>query len=685
MHHLGNFSLMAIVVLAAYAIAASLLGVRRGSVKLTTSAERALFACTALSTAACFSLVWLLMKSDFRFEYVASYSNRDLPFFYKLASLWAGNDGSLLFWSWLILLFSGIAVVTNRNKNRELMPYVVATLAAVALFFTYMNYFVTNPFSQLGVVTAAGTEAWGPADGRGLNPLLQHPLMAIHPPILYIGYVGFVVPFAFCIAALASGRLGSEWIASIRRWTLVAWFFLGTGLILGGRWAYVELGWGGYWAWDPVENAALLPWLTGTAYLHSVIIQQRKGMLKIWNVSLVVTTYLLCVFGTFLTRSGVVSSVHAFAESDFAQIFLFFIIAAAGLCTGLILYRLPQLKSENELDSMVSRESGFLFNNLLFLVAAFAVLWGTLYPVLSEALQGEKAMVGPAWFNKVNIPLALGLLALTGIGPLLAWRKSSFESLKRNFTWSLVIGVATASVLLAFGIRHLYALMTFSLSTFVLATIVREFHKGASTRKAHNGGSYGAALIDLTLVNTQRYGGYIVHLGMVLIFVGIAGTAFDTDVKADVSPGESVHVRGYDVKLLRINSGETPNYEWLSSELEVSKNGKVLGVYEPQKHLYKASQQPTSEVRRHATWVEDVYLVFASVTNTNDGTNDGENKATIQVFVKPLVRWVWIGGIVMFLGTFVTLVPDRRELRLVRKAEAEKRITTKGKKKYEVA
>ena len=685
MHHLGNFSLMAIIVLAAYAIAASLLGVRRRSGKLTTSAERALLACTALSTAACFSLVWLLMKSDFRFEYVASYSNRDLPFFYKLASLWAGNDGSLLFWSWLMLVFAGIAVVTNRNKNRELMPYVVATLAAVALFFTCLNYFVTNPFGQLGVVTAAGTAEWAPADGRGLNPLLQHPLMAIHPPILYIGYVGFVVPFAFCIAALASGRLGSEWIASTRRWTLVAWFFLGTGLILGGRWAYVELGWGGYWAWDPVENAALLPWLTATAYLHSVIIQQRKGMLKIWNVSLVITTYLLCVFGTFLTRSGIVSSVHAFAESDFAQIFLVFIVGAAVLSAGLILYRLPQLKTENELDSMVSRESGFLFNNLLFLVAAFAVLWGTLYPVLSEALQGEKAMVGPAWFNKVNVPIALLLLALTGIGPLLAWRKSSFESLKRNFTWPLVTGVAASLVLFAFGIRHLYALVTFSLSTFVLATIVQEFHKGARARKAHKGGSYTAALVDLTLVNTQRYGGYIVHLGMVLIFVGIAGMAFDTDVKADVSPGESVHVGGYDIKLLRMNSGETPNYTWLSSELEVSKNGKVLGVYEPQKHLYKASQQPTSEVRRHATWVEDVYLVFASVTNTKDDTSDGENKATIQVFVKPLVRWVWIGGIVMFLGTFVTLVPDRRELRLVRKAEAEKRIVTKGKKKYEVA
>lgn len=677
MHHLGNFSLMAIIVLAIYALVASLVGVRRGSTKLTKSAERALVACTAFSTAACFSLVWLLMTSDFRFEYVASYSNRDLPFFYKLASLWAGNDGSLLFWSWLMLLFSGIAVLTNRNKNRELMPYVVATLSSAVLLFTYLNYFVTNPFGQLGVVTAAGTEVFAPADGRGLNPLLQHPIMAIHPPILYIGYVGFVVPFAFCIAALASGRLGSEWISSTRRWTLVAWFFLGTGIILGGRWAYVELGWGGYWAWDPVENAALLPWLTGTAYLHSVIIQQRKGMLKIWNVALVVITYLLCVFGTFLTRSGIVSSVHAFAESDFAQLFLFFIIGAAVLCTGLVIYRLPQLKSENELDSVVSRESGFLYNNLLFLVACFAVLWGTLYPVLSEALQGEKAMVGPAWFNKVNIPIAIALLALTGVGPLLAWRKSSVESLKRNFTWPVVAGVVAAVVLFALGMRHLYALMTFSLSVFVLATIVQEFHKGAAARRAHKGGNYASALVDLTLVNTQRYGGYVVHLGMVFIFVGVAGMAFDTDIKADMVEGDSVHLNGYDIKLLGMKSGDTPNYEWYSTELEVSKNGTVLGIYDPQKHLYKASQQPTSEVRRHATWIEDVYLVFAGIPDNG--------KATVQVFVKPLVRWVWIGGIVMFLGTCVTLVPDRRELRLVKRAEAEKRVAAESKTKYEVA
>ena len=407
------------------------------------------------------------------------------------------------------------------------------------------------------------------------------------------------------------------------------------------------------------------------------MIQERKGMLKIWNVVLVVVTYLLCVFGTFLTRSGIVSSVHAFAESDFAMIFLGFIITGALLCTALIFYRLPLLRSDNELDSMVSRESGFLFNNLLFLVACFAVLWGTMYPVLSEALQGEKAMVGPAWFNKVNIPIGLGLLALTGIGPLLAWRKSSLESLKRNFTGPSIAFLVTITVLLALGIRHFYALMTFALSAFVLMTIFQEFHKGANARRAHRGGGYWSALVDLTFVNTRRYGGYIVHFGMVLIFIGVAGMAFDIDAKADLKPGESVSIGTYDVKLIGLNEGETPNYTWLSTELELSKNGRVVGRYEPQKHLYIASQQPTSEVRRHATFVEDVYLVFASVTD--------DDRATIQVFVKPLVRWVWIGGIVMFLGTVVTLVPGRRELKLIRKTEAEKKRATHVKKAYEVA
>ena len=677
MHHLGNFSLMAIFVVAAYAVAASVLGVRKGRPGLLASAERSILACAALSTAAVFSLVTLLFRSDFRFEYVANYSNRDLPTFYKIAALWAGNDGSLLFWSWLLIVFSAAAVLINRGRNRELMPYVVATLGVLILFFTYVNYWVTNPFEQLAMVTASGHEVWAPLDGRGLNPLLQHPIMVIHPPILYTGYVSFAIPFAFCIAALLSRQLGSEWINSTRRWTLFAWFFLGTGVILGGRWAYVELGWGGYWAWDPVENASLMPWLTATAYLHSVMIQERKGMLKVWNVSLVITTYLLCILGTYLTRSGIVSSVHAFAESEFAKIFLAFLIVAAVFCAWLVISRLPLLKSENELDALASRESSFLFNNLLFLAACFAVLWGTLFPVLSEAIQGERVSVGPPFFNKINVPIGLLLLFLTGVGPLLAWRKSSLDSLKRNFLWPTVLGLATGAVLFAFGMRHFYALVCFILSVFVIATIVQEFHKGTVARKSHRGGSYLSGMVDLTLVNTRRYGGYVVHLGMVLIFIGIAGSAFNIDRQADLLPGDSLAIEDYSVKLLRIEDGKTPNYDWVSTVLEVSKNGEVLGEHDPQKHFYRASEQPTSEVRRYSTFREDLYLVFSGITE--------ENKATVQVYLNPLVRWVWIGGIVMFLGTIVIMIPNKRELKLARKREADTSAREETVRQHEVA
>ena len=672
MHHLGNFSLMAVFALSIYATIASVAGDRRGRPGLVASAERALLACVVLSTLAVVSLTTLLVRSDFTFEYVANYSNRALPLVYKVAALWAGNDGSLLFWSWLLIVFSGVAVLQNRYRNHQLMPYVVASLGVIIAFFTYMNYWVTNPFEQLALVSQSGTpEIWAPQDGRGLNPLLQHPIMAIHPPILYIGYVSFAIPFAFCVAALLTRQLGNEWITSTRRWTLFSWFFLGTGIILGGRWAYVELGWGGYWAWDPVENASLMPWITGTAYLHSVMIQERRGMLKVWNVSLVIITYLLCIFGTFLTRSGIVSSVHAFAESDFAWKFLSFIVVVAAFCFWLVMTRLPDLKSENELDSLVSRESSFLFNNLVLLAACFAVLWGTMFPVISEAVQGEQISVSAPFFNKVNIPLGLLLLFLTGVGPLLAWRRSSLDGLRRNFLWPSVAAIATGIVLLAFGVRHVYALTCFVLSVFVIGTIVHEFHKGARTRKTHRGGSYLSALVDLTMMNTRRYGGYIVHFGIVLIFIGIAGSAFNTDVTANLTPGESMQVGNYTAKLDRLEDGSTPNHSWWSAVLEVSKDGKTVGTFDPQRHFYFASEQPTSEVRRYSTFREDLYMVFSGVTD--------DEKATVQIYLNPLVRWVWIGGIVMFLGSILTMVPNRREMRLVRReATATKTTEAKG-------
>jgi cytochrome c-type biogenesis protein CcmF len=666
MHHVGNFGLMAILVLSAYAVVAALLGARRGRPGLVASARRALLASTALGTVAVLALWTLLVRSDFRYEYVAGFSNQALPWPYKVAALWAGNDGSLLFWNWLLMVFSGTALLLNRRRNLELIPYVIATLGCVILFFTYMNYFVCNPFGRLAVISTSGiAEPWAPPDGRGLNPLLQHPIMVIHPPILYTGYVSFAIPFAFCVAALLSRRLGPEWITSTRRWTLFSWFFLGTGVLLGGRWAYVELGWGGYWAWDPVENASLMPWLTGTAYLHSVMIQERKGMLKVWNVVLVVLTYLLSVFGTFLTRSGIVSSVHAFAESDFAWNFLAFILAAALFCGALIVYRLPYLKSDNQLESMLSRESSFLYNNLLLLVACFAVFWGTLFPVLTEAIQGEQVTVGPPFFNKMNVPIGLGLLFLTGVGPLLAWRRTSTESLARNFKWPAALALLTAVALIAAGVRHFAALVCFSLSMLVVTTIVQEFHRGVRARRAHRGGGFWMALVDLTLVNTRRYGGYVVHFGMVLIFMGVAGQAFNEDGKGDLNPGEAMTLGRYQIKLMALEQGDNPNYSFESAVLEVTRDARTVGRFDPQKHLYKASQQPTSEVRRHSTFREDLYLVYAGRTD--------EGRATVQAYLNPLVRWVWVGGLVTFLGTILTMVPNRRELKLARGRLADRR------------
>jgi len=504
-------------------------------------------------------------------------------------------------------------------------------------------------------ITAAGPIPFTPGDGNGLNPLLQHPIMAIHPPILYTGYVGFVIPFAFCVAALWTRRLDAAWIQNTRRWTLIAWFFLGSGILLGGRWAYVELGWGGYWGWDPVENAALMPWLTGTAFLHSVMIQERKGMLKIWNAGLVIVTYLLCVFGTFLTRSGIVSSVHAFASSEFAWRFLVFIIFAAILSAALLITRMKDLRTENELEAVVSRESGFLFNNLLLLAACFAVFWGTLFPVLSEAVQGEQISVGAPFFNRVNVPLGLALLLMTGVGPLLAWRRSSVDSLKRNFTVPLLSGVAAGLLLVALGMRHPYAILCFAMSAFVVVTIGTEFHRGVRARRAHRGGTYATALVDLVQRNTRRYGGYIVHFGIVLLFVGFAGNAFNKDVIADLNRGESTAIGPWKVTLQDLPSGETPVYNWLGAQVLLSKHDEPVGIFQPRRQLDKATGQATSEVRRHATFQEDIYLVFSGVTE--------DGRATVHVYRNPLVRWVWLGAFVMFLGTVLTLLPNRSPVR----------------------
>jgi len=664
----GNFSIAIALTFCVFALFSLFYGARTGRRELVKSGERAVYVVFGFVTLAVVALEVLLMRSDFSIEYVANYSNRDLPFFYKAAALWGGQKGSLLFWSWILTGFAALVALRNRHHSGKLVPYTLGILSITSAFFLIMNKFGANPFEHLVMDHGDGVKrVFTAQDGRGLNPLLQHPAMVIHPPMLYLGYVGFVVPFAFCMAALITRELGAGWIRMARRWTLFAWIFLGTGILLGGRWAYVELGWGGYWAWDPVENASLMPWLTGTAFLHSVIVQERKNMLKVWNVVLIITTYLLAIFGTFLTRSGIVSSVHAFAQSSIGTYFLVFLVLIGGFALYLVLTRLEFLKSDNQLDSYASREASFLFNNLILLAACFAVFWGTLFPVFSELVTGEQVTVGAPFFNKINIPIAMFLLFLTGVGPLLAWRKTSWESMKHIFMWPTLMGVATAIGCVIFGIRSIYPVMSFSLSAFVLVTLFSEFNRGARARMRNTGENMFNALIGLTMANKRRYGGYITHLGFLMLIVGFTGQAFTTEGWGEVKEGDKFTIGKYDFECLSIDDVSNANFEGMSATVAVSTGGKKIAELSPEKRFYPASEQTTSEVRMHHTPLEDVYVVFANV-------KEQTGAVVMQVWINPLVSWVWLGGYVLVGGTIITLLPNRRERRVKKQKRSVEKL-----------
>lgn len=654
MAQLGQFALALGFVVTIYAIVASLLGIRFKNDKLIASGRNAAIGTFVCITTAISCLAYLFVVSDFSIQYVAEHSNRDLPLYFKIASVWGGQEGSLLFWGWLLTIYSALVIIQNRRKHTAMMPYVTAVLMSTSLFFTMMHLFIVNPFSQVVMAQPDGTLVpFVPADGAGLNPLLQYILMVIHPPIMYLGLVGFAVPFAFAMAAMLSRQLGDTWIRTTRRWTMVAWLFLGIANLLGGKWAYVELGWGGFWGWDPVENSSLMPWLIGTAFLHSVMVQEKKGMLKVWNMVLVIVAYIMCLFGTFLTRSGVVSSVHAFAQSSIGGYFLAYIVIALSASLYLLLDRLPYLKSENQMESMVSRESSFMFNNLILLAACFAVFWGTMFPVLSEAVTGSKITVGPPFFNRVNVPIAIFLMFLTGVGPLLAWRKASTNSLKRNFLWPAGIALAAGVVLYFRGVNHFYAWMALVMSIFVGLTIVREFYKGARARSSGTGENFVEAVVNLTLRNTRRYGGYIVHFGFVLLFLGWSGQAFTTDIQSEAGIGDTMSIRQYVLRVENLGVEDTPNYASQKATVGLFENGRKVALLYPERRVYKASQQPTTEVSIRSTLKEDVYVVFA-------GTSVDGKKAIIQVYYNPLVMWVWIGGIVLGLGTLIALLPNKK-------------------------
>jgi cytochrome c-type biogenesis protein CcmF len=654
MADLGNillFFLFPVSVFTALTALAAGVTKRRG---LLEAARRGAYAAFAVTTMAVLALEYLLITSDFSIEYVTSNTNLALPLFYKIVALWAGHNGSLMLWTWIVTIFSAIVAYQHRHKNNDLMPYVLFVMASTMVFFSILSVFISNPFQTLYQDFGNTLQEFTPRDGRGLNPLLQHPAMIIHPPILFIGYVGSVVPFAFAIAALITGKLGAGWIHTTRRWALTTWGFLAVGIVLGGKWAYVELGWGGYWAWDPVENASLLPWLTSTAYLHSVMIQERKGMLKIWNMALVIATYLLSIFGTFLTRSGIVSSVHAFANSGLGPAFAVFLSMGIIFSVTLLLYRRKDLKPDEEMESLVSRESGFLFNNLLFLLATIAVLWGTLFPVISELFTGDQITVGPPWFNNIMIPIGLALLLLTGAGPLLAWRHTSVETLKRSFGWPTLGSIVLVAVLLVLGIRDGWALGSFAISFFVMWTIVVEFVKGANIRKKNSGENFLVAMYMLSRKNTRRYGGYLIHAAMVVMFVGFTGNAFNSETRAEVGEGDSFQLGPYTFNAIKISDGQTENYSSQTLEMEMYKNDRLINVIRPEKRFYFASEQPSTEVDIYSTLREDIYAVLSGMSN--DGT-----KVIVQVYRNPFVRLVWIGSFILAIGTLFAMLPNLRE------------------------
>ncbi|MGH7901253.1 MAG: heme lyase CcmF/NrfE family subunit, partial [Thermodesulfobacteriota bacterium] len=628
-------------------VIASVVGARYRNRDLVQSGEHAALAVCILLIIATVSLLHSLLNLDFSLKYVAMNTSTDLLPIYRITSLWAGQAGSLLLWCLILSIYTAVVVIQNKRQSRQLMPYVIATLSAVSSFFIFLIAFVESPFERLPFVAL---------EGNGLNPILQNEYMAIHPLTLYLGYVGVTVPFAFGMGALLSGKLDDEWIRQSRKWALLAWTFLSLGLLLGARWAYLELGWGGYWAWDPVENAAFMPWLAGTAFVHSVMIQEQRGMLKKWNMVLIIITFFLAIFGTFITRSGIISSVHSFAQSDIGPYFLGFIGFVLVFSFVIFILRLDDLKSENKFDSILSRESAFIFNNLLFLGAAFTVFLGTIFPIISELIKGEKILVGPPYFNKVNVPIGLVLILLMGVGPLISWRKASKENLVKNFSLPIALFVLTLIVLVLLGIRDLFALISFGFCAFVTTTVIFEYYRGISVR-IRRGDNLLIALFNLISRNSRRYGGYIVHLGVVLIVIGItASSVFVKQREAVLAKGESMSIGDYNMRFDELKQYTTQAKQVTAAGITIFKGERRVGSMVPQKNIYnyegnREINQET-EVAILSSFTDDLYIIL---------TDFEGSKASFRVIINPMVSWIWAGGIVLLMGATIIMWPATRQ------------------------
>jgi cytochrome c-type biogenesis protein CcmF len=631
--------------LALWGAGAAVLGARGGRPALVTSAERAAVGAWALVSAALVLLAYSFLTFDFSIRYVATNTNLGTPFYYRITAVWGALEGSIILWAWMLGLYTFIVVRRYRRRQPALYPWVLAVMLSVLAFFLLVMTVPAPPFQRLDPV---------PADGRGLNPLLEDSGMITHPVALYLGFTGFTVPFAFAIAALLLGRTGEEWITITRRWTIVAWYFLSLGLLIGGWWSYHVLGWGGYWAWDPVENAAFMPWLTGTAFLHSVMIQERRRMLKLWNLTLIILTFGLTLFGTFLTRSGIIGSVHAFTQGSIGMFFLAFLALVLLGSFTLLAARVEGLKGQGELDSIVSRESAFLLNNVFLVAASFTVFFGTIFPLLSEALRGTKVSVGAPFFNLVNIPLFLGLLFLMGVGPLIAWRRASADNLRRNFLKPVLAGVVAALVLWALGVGNALVLLCMALVVFVTATMVLDFARAARARR-RGGEGWGPATWGLLVRQNRRYGGFVVHLGILVVALGVAGSqAWSRQTEATLSRGESVELAGYTVRFDSLAASEESNHFKVAGTFTVANGARRPTVLHPAKKFYPQEQTPIAYVDYRLGFIEDVYLVLG------DFARDG-SQATVKVQVNRMVSWLWIGGLILTLGAALAVLPEGRK------------------------
>ena len=657
----GSFALLIALALAAYNLLAGALALRLIATgqparispeRLADTARRAGIASFVAVTAAAFALIWSVFTNDFSITYIMEHSNRALPGPYKFSALWSGQEGSLLLWAWLLAAYGFVLRLTHKT-DVKLYAYAGTILAAIQAFFLLILCFAAPPFALYqGAV---------PDDGNGLNPLLQYPEMVIHPPMLYLGYVGFSVPFCFALGALMMRYPGEKWIKVTRIWTMVTWLFLTCGIFLGMHWAYAVLGWGGYWGWDPVENASFMPWLTGTAFLHSVMMQEKKGMMKSWNVWLIFSTFLLTLLGTLLTRAGLVSSVHAFAQSSIGTWFVVFMGIVLAVCIFTYVLQRSHLKSEHHLESLVSRESSFLFNNLVLLTACFVILWGTLFPIISEYVVGNKVTVGAPFYNRVAVPIGIFLLFLTGVGPLLPWRATSFRSIRRNFVLPSIALWSTVIVCLAVGVRpwkdgaldqgNFYALVAFAVSAGVMTAILSEFFRGAGVISKQTGRNLITSTWLLTRRNTRRYGGYIIHIGVVIIVIGLSGSAFNRNIEGEMSLHDKMSIGPYTLENVGATQDTNANYNSEYAQLDVYKDGKKQFQMTPEKRVYLASEQPQTMVAIHSVPEWDLYVVY-------EGTNPDSGQPIIKAFLNPLVGWIWAGLVILVWGTAIALVPS---------------------------